>query len=287
MELWDFAYLLHQGAPQVLGQGSTEWRQDPKPIEYLTRARPWPKEALSRWGLFKDPLPPRSEHPAIRYIRDSEGLADSRLQGPRWEQLSSSDQQDFLDAWDEISAQHNPIIRRIIRRTRPMLEERGLLPRIAVRNHPNHADRLPERLFDGQGLQMGPAFREAYETAEQFCRVYAAQRPGAGFLKTILLRRIGSSPVAGLSTAQAMLDRAEDAGIDQTEVGDCEGTPRSASPLNGGEQALLRTVVRSLEAVVLEPDPKVEVILQYLRNKDWLGSTVPSCSANTSQPHNG
>jgi len=271
VELWDLAFLLHQGAPHVLGQGTTEWRRQ-QSIDYLTGTRPWPSDELACWGLFKDPLPPRTEHAAFRYIRDSEGIPDNKLQGPRWDRLSTSDRADFLDAWGDISTQHNPIIRRIIRRTRPMLEDKGMLPRIAVINHPNQQDRLPERWFDGQGLQMGPAFREAYETAERFCRAYAAQRPGAGFLKTILLRRIGSSPLAGLTTAQAMLERAEDAGIDQTEVGDCEAAPRAAAPLDIGEAALLRTVVRSLEAVVLEPDPKIEVILHYLRNQDWLHS---------------
>lgn len=47
---------------------------------------------------------------------------------------------------------------------------------------------------------------------------------------------------------------------------------RGAAPPNAGEQALLRTVIRSLEAAVLDPDPKVEVILHYLRNRDWLRS---------------
>lgn len=271
VELWDLAFLLHQGAPQVLGQGATEWRRQ-RSMEFLTGARPWPRDEIARWGLFKDPLPPRGEHAAFRYIRDSENLPDSKLTGPRWDQLSASDREEFLDAWGEISERHNPIIRRIIRRTRPMLEERGLLPRIAVINHPNAADRLPERWFDGEGLQMGPAFREAYETAERFCRVYAARRPAAGFLKTILLRRIGSSPLAGLSTARAMLERAEDAGTDQTEISDNEAAPKPAAPLDEGEMALLRTVVRSLEAVVQEPDPKIEVILHYLQKQDWLQS---------------
>lgn len=269
VELWDLAFLLHQGAPQVLGQGPTEWRRQ-QSIEYLTGTRPWPSDELARWGLFKDPLPPRSEHAAFRYIRDSEGLPDNRIQGPRWDKLSSSDRADFQDAWEELSTQHNPIIRRIIRRTRPMLEARGLLPRIAVINHPAPADNLPQQWFDGQGLEMGAAFRAAYETAERFCRAYAARRPAAGFLKTILLRRIGSSPLAGLKTAKAMLDRSEDAGIDQTEVGDFEPVPHGAAPLDDGEIALLRTVVRSLEAVVTEPDPKLQVILHYLRNQEWL-----------------
>lgn len=269
VELWDLAFLLHQGAPHVLGQGATEWQRQ-QAIDYLTGNRPWPRDELSRWTLFKDPLPPRAEHAAFRYIRESEGLPDSKLQGPRWDKLSPSDRADFMDGWDDISSQHNPIIRRIIRRTRPMLEEKGLLPRIAVINHPNANDRLPQQWFDGQGLEMGAAFRAAYETAERFCRAYAARRPAAGFLKTILLRRIGSSPLAGLNTARAMLDRAEDAGIDQTEVGDSEASPRGAFPLDDSEIALLRTVVQSLEMVVDEPDPKVQVILHYLREQNWL-----------------
>lgn len=271
VELWDLAFLLHKGAPQVLGQGPTEWQRQ-QAIEYLTGARPWPRDELARWGLFRDPLPPRSEHPAIRDIRDSEGLPDGKLQGPRWESLTLSDRATFQDAWDDLSAQRNPIIRRIIRRTRPMLEESGLLPRIAVINHPNPDDRLPPVWFDGQGLEMGAAFRAAYEMAERFCRAYAARRPAAGFLKTILLRRIGSSPLAGLNTAQAMLNRAEDAGIDQTEVGDTEPTPRNAAPLDDGEISLLRGVVHSLEAVVGDRDPKIEVILHYMRDQNWLES---------------
>jgi hypothetical protein len=88
-----------------------------------------------------------------------------------------------------------------------MLEERGLLKRIGVITHPRPADGLPPTLFDGEGLVMGLAFTAAYEAAEQFSRVYAARQPGAGFLKTILLRRIGSSARAGLDTARHLLGR--------------------------------------------------------------------------------
>ena len=41
---------------------------------------------------------------------------------------------------------------------------------------------------------MNLAFNAAYEAAEAFSRLYAARQPGAGFLKTILLRRIGDPP---------------------------------------------------------------------------------------------
>jgi hypothetical protein len=81
-----------------------------------------------------------------------------------------------------------------------MLEERGLLTRIGVISHPRAADGLSPTLLNGEGLVMSFAFTAAYEAAEAFSRIYAARRPGAGFLKTILLRRIGSSARAGSET---------------------------------------------------------------------------------------
>ena len=106
----------------------------------------------------------------------------------------------FSRTLETLSERHNPIVRRVVRRTRPMLEERGLLKRIGVIAHPRAGDGLPSVLFDGDGLVMSLAFNAAYEAAEAFSRLYAARHPGAGFLKTILLRRIGSSARAGLET---------------------------------------------------------------------------------------
>jgi hypothetical protein len=105
-----------------------------------------------------------------------------------------------------------------------MLEERGLLKRIGVIAHPRAGDGVPTALFDGDGLIMSLAFNAAYEAAEAFSRLYAARRPGAGFLKTILLRRIGSSARAGLETARHLLGRI-DIPLPEEEVGatkDCQ-----------------------------------------------------------------
>jgi hypothetical protein len=118
---------------------------------------------------------------------------------------------------------------------------------------------------------MGLAFTAAYEAAEQFSRLYAARQPGAGFLKTILLRRIGSSARAGLDTARHLLGRLDGAGIPEEEQGD-EDNPKDAGPPEAHEIQLLREVERNLGSVVerLDIDPKVEVILHYLRDVGWL-----------------
>ncbi len=152
-----------------------------------------------------------------------------------------------------------------------MLEERGLLKRIGVITHPRDGDGLPSTLFDGEGLVMSLAFKAAYEAAEQFSRLYAARQPSAGFLKTILLRRIGSSARAGLETARHLLGRLDGDGFLKTSIGD-EDAPKDAAPPDAQEIAFLREVERNLAAVVdrRDIDPKVQVILHYLRDGGWL-----------------
>jgi hypothetical protein len=146
------------------------------------------------------------------------------------------------------------------------------LKRIGVIAHPRSDDGLPPVLFTGEGgLVMRIAFNAAYEAAEAFSRLYAARCPGAGFLKTILLRRIGSSAKAGLETARHILGRIDVSPLPEDEVGD-KGLPTEDAPPDPQEIELLRDVERNLAAVVVGTgtDPKVEVILHYLRERNWL-----------------
>ena len=178
---------------------------------------------------------------------------------------------EFLQEFGTLAERHNPIVRRVVRRTRPMLEERGLLKRIGVITHPRAEDGLSTVLFDGEGLVMNFAFNAAYEAAEAFSRLYAARQPGAGFLRTILLRRIGSSARAGLETARRLINRIDASLLPEEEIGD-EGLPSDDAPPDTQEIELLHDVERNLAAVVdgTDVDPKVQVILHYLRERNWL-----------------
>jgi hypothetical protein len=155
-----------------------------------------------------------------------------------------------------------------------MLEDSGLLKRIVVAIHPSQTDELPPDLFAGQGLSMGFAFEQAYAKALEFCEVYAAARPKAGFMKTILLRRIGSSVQAGLNTAAALLKSSEPTVLDADTNDDLFREDRAKIPLTPLERSLLEDVRRNLEAVKQgeRSDPKILVILHYLRNLGWLES---------------
>ena len=148
---------------------------------------------------------------------------------------------------------------------------RGLLKRIGVITHPRSGDDLPGHLLDGTGLAMRLAFGSAYEAADSFSKLYARRCPGAGFLKTILLRRIGSSAKAGLETARKLLSRLDGPLVPEEEMSD-EGGPDDAAQLDEQESQLLRDVERNLAAVVAgsDEDPKVRVVLHYLRDRQWL-----------------
>jgi superfamily II DNA or RNA helicase len=272
IELWDLLAALNQGAPQVLGTpfDGGEWIKEDS-IRWLTGERPWPEHETARWGLFRNPLPPAHEHAVFRDIRQDGQLAPNTLLGPRLESLRPDARGDFLQEFPNLADGHNPIIRRIVRRTRPMLEEKGLLKRIGVITHPKPDDGLSPSLFDGQGLVMGLAFQAAYASAEAFSQLYAANNPGAGFLKTIVLRRIGSSARAGLDTARHLLRRLDSSMIAEEEMGD-EEIPEPFPAPEGSEIQHLRDVERNLAAVVAgsDVDPKVQVILHYLREHHWL-----------------
>lgn len=272
VELWDLLSALNQGAPQVLGtpfEGG-EWTRE-ESIQFLTGQQPWPQNETNRWALFRNPLPPASENAVFRDIRNDAGLESNEVLGPRYDALGPDVRGDFLQEFDTLAVRHNPIVRRVVRRTRPMLEGRGLLKRIGVISHPRTDDGLSPTLFNGEGLVMSFAFTAAYEAAEAFSRLYAARQPGAGFLKTILLRRIGSSARAGLETARHILNRIDTSLLPEDEVGD-EGLPTDDAPPDPQELQLLREIERNLASVVdgLDTDPKVQVVLHYLRERQWL-----------------
>jgi hypothetical protein len=101
-------------------------------------------------------LPPSAEHAVFRDIRSDASLPTSQVVGPRFDELGTDVRSAFTDEFAMLAVQHNPIVHRVVRRTRTMLEERGLLKPIAVLPHPKASDGLPSR------------FKEAYAAAEAF-----------------------------------------------------------------------------------------------------------------------
>jgi hypothetical protein len=193
--------------------------------------------------------------------------------GSEWEKLGQPGQARVRQMFSRFVEQHNPFIRHIVRRTRKYLEEtrdpetgEPFLAPIAV-------ELYGER--DDDAIRLPPYLREAYALAEEFSRALSTRMGGSGFLKTLLLRRVGSSIAAGRKTAEQMLGSWQEIETGRAVLeGDEEerDTGRAASmsrTLTPEERALLKRFVDTLEANQ-ERDPKYAVVLDTLTTRGWL-----------------
>ncbi|MDP4030481.1 MAG: helicase-related protein [Gallionella sp.] len=144
------------------------------------------------------------------------------------------------------------------------------------------------RLFgegEDEAVPLPPYLQDAYDAAQEFCRLLSQRVKGAGFLKTLLLRRMGSSIYAGRRTTEKMLatwgtgELFAQHGAGKTDesvdVDDDETEPRNTAAesdmknLTSEERAQLALCLKALE-VSQDRDPKFQQVLDYLVNENWL-----------------
>src|SRR5690606_30195594 len=129
----------------------------------------------------------------------------------------------------------NPYIRHIVRRTREYLEEQ----RDPETNEP-YLQPVRVRLFgedDQEAITLTTYLDDAYAAARKFCEILAKRTEmNSGFLKTILLRRVGSTIFAGQQTAKKMLGGELDTEGDDEREGDEPATKPSLYPLTEDER---------------------------------------------------
>src|SRR5438876_222152 len=103
--------------------------------------------------------------------------------------------QQLRDLRKEYGAKHNPFIRHIVRRTREFLETE-----INPETNLPYLDPVEVWLFGerpDEAIPLNDYLAQAYQLAGEFCELVAKRARGAGFMKTLLLRRLGSTIVAG------------------------------------------------------------------------------------------
>lgn len=278
LEAWDLLDILSQGNDGVLG-GRTRTSPWFKPSHCLSIANGLtavPETQRAGWEFVRDPLPARSEGEAFDRIRRNLDADDTTWQftpevldrlspAIRRVQLENN----LLPSYGEM---HNPLLRCIVRRTRGYLESTinpatgdYFLPKVSV------------RLFgeDDEGaLGLGGYLRDAYQEAEEFCRLLQQRIKGAGFFKTLLLRRLGSSMEAGRRTVLKLLSDAPDAPSDEDDDDSDEVeivSARSAviSDFKNFTTAEVKSLNRCLELLQQggNNDPKLEAIVGYLLGK--------------------
>jgi hypothetical protein len=222
VEAWDLLHILSHGNDSVLGgwTHSSPWYQASRCLEIATGVAAVPTDSVSDgWEFVRDPLPSRAEDPGFDRIRRSLDAEDTRWQfNPEsLGKLSAVIQRIQLKngLLPNYGDKFNPLLRCIVRRTRAYLE--------AMINPETGAYFLPKvtvKLFgeeDEGALVLGGYLREAYEEAEVFSMLLQKRVRGAGFFKTLLLRRLGSSVEAGRRTVSKLLGEEPDTPTDEDD----------------------------------------------------------------------
>lgn len=276
VEAWDLLRILSQGNAGVLGgwTHSSPWFVPSKCLKVATGEERVPTTAAAGWWYACDPLPSRHESSEAATIRNRLGAPDTK-----W-QFSPEDlgqlpvviqrvqlENGLLPAYGE---KFNPLLRCIVRRTRAYLEQQinpatgeYYLPRVAV------------KLFgedDQHALTLNGYLHEAYQEAEHFCQMLQQRVRGAGFFKTLLLRRLGSSMEAGRRTVVKLL------GADYDSVDEEEDDIENEEPAGPGRPPTALSDLKNFthdEITSLERcyqllkeggnrDPKLEALIGYL-----------------------
>ncbi len=206
IEAWDLLDVLARDDQSVLGNDFSVWRRPWNSIPVIMRQKEPPDEIDEKWDWIRNPMPPKSEHKDFEVLRGKLDVPDSDavVPGSAFDKLRAPDRARVEDLFPRFIHGHNPYIRRIVRRTREQLENQidpetnePLLQRVNV-----------ELLGEGDedAIRLPPYLREAYKLAEEFCEKLGERVKSAGFLRTGLLRRVGSTIYAGMQTAARMLE---------------------------------------------------------------------------------
>jgi len=278
VEAWDLLHILSHGNDSVLGgrTQSSPWFRPSYCLEIATGDSSVPtSDAHDGWEYVRDPLPSRFEDKAFDRIRRNLDASDTHWQfNPEsLDKLSPAIRRVQLQngLLPDYGERFNPLLRCIVRRTRGYLEATinpatggYFLPKVTV------------RLFgeENEGaLVLGGYMLEAYQEAEAFSLLLQKRAPGAGFFKTLLLRRLGSSMEAGRLTVQRLLGEMPDI-LDDEDDDDAEEEapvqigrpPQGASDFKNFTDAERNSLRRCLELLKQgsNNDPKLEALAGYL-----------------------
>lgn len=291
IEAWDLLYILSQKNESVLGSELSKWRTNPQKALNLImdkeRISSKIDGLLEQCEWLRNPLPPANEDPmSFGVLRRNLGLSDDTFvikpnvfreiitgRSPDSRRIGRILENGFMQ-------NHNPFIRHIIRRTREFLE---------TNNNPETGEPFLKRIEvvlmgEKETIKLTPYLKEAYECAEEFCELLSRRVRGGGFIKTLLLKRVGSTMIAGRSTAEKMLNwgiQSETSFDEDDDEYEEEAPKRVKKKINSEgeihselkdltevERDCLRRFIKKLEANK-DDDPKYELVLSLLMNKGF------------------
>lgn len=261
---------------KVLGDKFSIWRNTPVyGLDLISGKEQYPDNEADIWQLERNPFPPDSEETHnVRFIRNRCKIADnvfvlSQESYKKYDRVAQKRIQSLFYENDFV-ANLNPYVRTIIRRTRDALEKDGLLKKIEVVLYGED---------NSEALELKGYLKQAYSLAEDFCQKLAHTRKGGGFMTTMMLRRIGSTMLAGENTAKKILawtpdgkkaledlyaDAYEDDDFDEGDEENTGATADKFKQLSEDEIAVLTQLLEVLQ-YNKDTDPKYLKVVDILK----------------------
>lgn len=264
LEGWDLLYILAQGDHSVLGNPWSRWRDAEDALNVVMGEKAFPNDDWKLWEWIRNPLPPADEDRTFEILRRSLKMEpeDAVAKGDAWDDLSRPDRHRVRRIADDFARHHNPFIRHIVRRTRDFLETT-----IDPETGEPYMDPIEVQLHGespAESIPLPAYLEDAYAHAEDFCTLLGERMQAAGFMETLLLRRMGSTIYAGQKTAERILD-----GWTRVDDPEAEHSEDDNRILTAEEESCLHNLVEALDAN-RERDPKYQRVVEYLLNRNWL-----------------
>lgn len=278
IEAFDLINALSLPTFKVMGDMYSEWHKKPQlMLDMVCGKEPYPESEITMWDIIRNPLPTKtpSAQDRVNRIRDRLDISDKTyvLPADYYAALSGSKKDSIrtLYTTDEFIANYNPFIRHIVRRTRDFLENT-----INPASGETYLKRILVELYgegDDGAIPLEGYLRQAYSKAQEFCTLLSSRVKAGGFMSTLILKRIGSTIIAGDNTAKKMLawtEAGKEILQDEFDVifeedDDFEESVSEVKNLTDAETECLRELVKML-SLNHDNDPKYIKVLDILSN---------------------
>lgn len=278
IEAFDLINALSLPTYKVMGDMYSEWHKKPQfMLDMVCGKEPYPESEITMWDIVRNPLPIKttSAQDRVNRIRDRLDISDKTyvLPADYYSSLSRSKKDSIktLYTTDEFIANYNPYIRHIVRRTRDFLENT-----INPSSGETYLKKILIELYgegDDGAIPLEGYLRQAYSKAQEFCSLLSARVKAGGFMSTLILKRIGSTIIAGDNTAKKMLAWTEagkeilqdEFDVIFAEDDDFEENISEVKNLTDAETECLRELVKML-SLNHDNDPKYIKVLGILNN---------------------
>lgn len=274
IEAYDLINALSISNLKVMGDQYSEWHRHPQTTLDMvcSKVNP-PQSETAMWDIMRNPFPQRDSSGRISRLRNDLDLSDDEfvLSPETYTDARRSTQNKIRALYftDEFIRNYNPYIRHIVRRTREYLENT-----INEKTGEPYLKKIEVVLYgenDKDALPLEGYLRQAYEKAQEFCSLLSQRVKAGGFMSTLILKRIGSTILAGETTAKKMLAWTDEGKQILAEEFDTyfeddeedEEAYSEVKQLTSEETELLRQLVQML-TLNRDKDPKYERVFSIL-----------------------